>query len=158
MQVRREFPLPDTEWPGTREFWAGAARGELLIPRCDRCAAYVWYPEPKCPQCGGEHFTWARMSGEGRLFSYVVVHHVFLPQFEDKVPYIAVLVALDEDPNVHIVSNLVDCTPEDLEIDMPVKVVFRPLAFPGIERQVMAPMFTPASEEISRRRTSHASS
>ncbi len=32
-----EFPLPDTEWEVTREFWAAAVRGELVIPRCDVC-------------------------------------------------------------------------------------------------------------------------
>ena len=35
MSFRPDFPLPDTDWPPTREFWAAAARGELAVPRCD---------------------------------------------------------------------------------------------------------------------------
>ena len=35
------FPLPDTDWDATRAFWAGAERGELVIPRCGGCAGAV---------------------------------------------------------------------------------------------------------------------
>ncbi len=31
--MRPDFPLPDTTWEPTAEFWAGAAREELRIPR-----------------------------------------------------------------------------------------------------------------------------
>ena len=36
-----DFPLPDTEWEGTRGFWEAAAREQLAIPRC---AAYTPVP------------------------------------------------------------------------------------------------------------------
>jgi hypothetical protein len=143
MDVRTEFPLPDVAWEGTREFWAGAARGELVIPRCDGCTKLVWYPEKACRACRGESFTWAPMSGRGRLFAWTVVRHAFLPQFREKLPYVAGLVALEEDPAVRIVSNIVDCKPEELVADMPLRVVFRPLEFAGIPRHVAAPMFVP---------------
>jgi hypothetical protein len=38
----------------------------------------------------------------------------------------------------------VDCEPETLRAELPVRVVFRPLVFPNLERRVLAPMFTPA--------------
>ena len=141
--MRADFPLPDTEWEPTRAFWAGAARGELLIPRCDACAAYTWYPRTRCRVCRGEAFTWTVMSGRGRLFSWAVVTRAFLPQFEEKVPFVPALVALDEDPAVRLVTEIVDCDPDDLRFDMPVRVVYRSLEFDGIERRVMAPKFTP---------------
>jgi hypothetical protein len=142
--MRPDFPLPDVDWPPTREFWVGAACGELRIPRCDACSVLVWYPEPSCPACGGERFSWARMSGRGRLFSWAVVRRPFLPQFETLVPYVAALVALDEDPAIRLVTQVVDCPPERLRVDMPVRVVFRPLRFPGVAREVTAPLFLPA--------------
>ncbi len=50
MAIKRpDFPLPDLEDPLTAEFFAGAARGELVIPRCAGCDRWVWYPEPACP-------------------------------------------------------------------------------------------------------------
>ena len=49
------------------------------------------------------------------------------------------LVTLEEDPSVRFVTGLVDCEPEELEAEMPVHVVFRPLRFSDVERQMMAP-------------------
>ena len=143
------FPLPDTDWDATRPFWAGAKRGELVIPRCDGCGGYRWYPAATCKACGGEPFSWTVVSGRGRLFSWAVVRHGFLKPFEKKVPYVTALVTLEEDPAVRLVTNLVDCEADGLTVDMPVRVVFRPLVFPDTERQVMAPMFTPASETVA---------
>jgi len=144
MEVRPEFPLPDVAWPPTAEFWAGAARGELRIPRCDTCGRLRWYPEERCRSCEGEPMTWETMSGRGALFSWVVVTHPFLPQFADLVPFVPALVALEEDPAVRIPTRMVDCEPDDLDFEMPVRVVFRPLSFGGVEGTVAAPLFVPA--------------
>lgn len=141
--MRPDFPLPDTEWEPTRGYWAAAARGELAVPRCGACGAYAWYPTESCPACGHSSFTWTTMSGRGQLFAWTVVRHAFLPQFSAEVPYVPALVALDEDPAVRIVTRIVDCDPTHLSVDLPVRVVFRPLSFPGIDREVIAPFFTP---------------
>ncbi len=69
---------------------------------------------------------------------------LFAP-YKTKAPYVTGLVALDEDPAVRIVTNIVDCDPQRLEIDMPVRVVFRDLTFDGQERRVPAPFFVPIS-------------
>jgi uncharacterized OB-fold protein len=86
------------------------------------------------------------MSGRGRLFAWTVVRHAFLPQFAEDVPYATGLVSLDEDPSVRIVTRIVDCDPERLAFDLPVRVVFRPLTFPGMDRTVTAPFFAPAED------------
>jgi uncharacterized OB-fold protein len=141
--MHADFPLPDVNWEPTREFWAGAARGELLITRCDACARYVWYPESPCRSCGGAHLTWTPVSGRGRLFSWSVVHYAWIPQFKDQLPFVTGLVALEEAPAVRVVSYIVDCPPEKLRCDLPVSVVFRALRYPGGARQVIAPVFVP---------------
>lgn len=136
------FPLPDPGWEPTREFWAGAARRALRIPRCRGCQRYVWYPQPACNACGSAKLEWSTVSGRGRLYSWTVVHRAFVKPFAGKIPYVSGLVALDEAPYVRIVTNLVDCDPAQLAIDQPVQVVFRPLTFPDRD-PVMAPLFTP---------------
>jgi len=141
---RREFPLPDPEWPPTREFWARAARGELVVPRCDACRRWVWYPDVTCRFCGAALLTWTAVSGRGRLFSWSVVRRAFIPQLAAEVPYVAGLVAIEEDAAVRLVSRIVDCEPAALRIDMPMRVVFRPLRFVGVQEKVTAPMFVPA--------------
>jgi uncharacterized OB-fold protein len=143
---RADFPLPDLSDERTAEYFAGAARGELVLPRCDACGQLVWYPERRCPACSGESFTWTPVSGRGQVFSWTVVRRAFLPAFEDMVPFVTALISLDEDPAVRIVSYLVDCEPEAVVADMPVEAVFRPLRFPTVpDRSVPVPMFVPAS-------------
>jgi len=144
MDVRPEFPLPDTSWEPIREFWAGAARQELRLPRCDRCGRLCWYPRAKCRSCEGEAFTWQALSGRGTLFSWVVVTHPFLPQFAGLIPFAPALVALEEDPGARLATRMVDCNLDDLQFEMPVQVAFRPISFTGVEGEVIAPLFTPA--------------
>ena len=83
------------------------------------------------------------MAGRARLFSWAVVRSVFLPQFREKVPYLTGLVSLEEDPSVRLVTEIVDCQAEALEFDQPMEVVFRRLAFAGIDGAVMAPLWRP---------------
>jgi uncharacterized OB-fold protein len=140
--TRADFPLPDLDEPLTKEFFAGAARHELLIPRCDECDRWVWYPEETCPGCGGG-LTWTRTSGRGRLFSWAVVRRPFLPAFAEMVPFVTALVSLDEAPEVRIVTYVVDVDPAGLAADLPLQVAFRSLTFPTVpDRSVTVPMFT----------------
>jgi hypothetical protein len=141
MSFRSDFPLPDVEWEPTRPFWEAAARGELVIPRCEPCGLLVWYPDTACRGCGERRHLWTAVSGRGRLYSFAVVRRAFIPAFADDVPFVTGLVALAEDPAVRLVTRIVDSDPTALRVDQPVRVVFRPLAFPGIERRVVAPMF-----------------
>jgi uncharacterized OB-fold protein len=141
--MHTDFPAPDVTWEPTREFWAGAARGELLITRCDACRRYVWYPQAPCRHCGGARLTWMPVSGRGTLFSWCVLHHAWIPQFKEQLPFVTGLVALDEDPAVRLVTYIVDCPPEQVRGDMPVSVIFRLLRYPGSAAEVVAPMFVP---------------
>lgn len=140
-----DFPLPDINWEPTREFWAGAARGELMITRCDRCAHFVWYPQPPCRYCGGQQLRWERVSGRGTLFSWSVLHYAWIPQFKSQLPFVTGLVALVEAPAVRVVSYIAECPADALRCDMPVHAVFRPLRYPGSEGAVVAPVFVPTA-------------
>jgi uncharacterized OB-fold protein len=144
MAIKREdFPLPDTSDPITEPFYAGAARGELLMPRCTSCARFVWYPEEQCPDDGGA-LAWEPVSGDGTLFSWAVVQRAFLPAFADKVPFVTALIALAEDPSVRVPTYIVDAPTESLQPDMPVHVTFRPLSFTTVpDKSVVVPMFVP---------------
>ena len=138
-----KFPLPDTEWAPVAPFWAAAADGRLSLPRCDACGRLVWYPADQCRRCGGETQTWVDLSGRGTLFSWVVVHQQFLPQYEP--PYVTALVAVDEDPAVRLATRLVDVDPaaRDLTADQAVEVTFGPLRFPGVDGEVTAAFWRP---------------
>jgi uncharacterized protein len=139
------FPLPDTDWAPAAPFWVAAADGRLSLPRCDACGRLVWYPADACRRCGGEDQTWVDLSGRGTLFSWVVVHQQFLPQYEP--PYVTALIAVDEDPAARLATRVLDVDPlaPGLIIDQPMEVVFDVLAFPGVEGEVPAPFWRPIS-------------
>jgi uncharacterized OB-fold protein len=138
---REDFPLPDVDDEATAPFYAGAAEGELRIPKCTVCGAFVWYPEPVCPADSGS-LEWVAVSGKATLFSWAVVRRAFLPAFDDKTPFVTALVALDEDPRVRVPTYIVDTDPESLTADEPVEVDFRPLSFSTVPgKSVVVPMF-----------------
>jgi uncharacterized OB-fold protein len=136
-------PLPDPDFAPTRPFFQGAARGRLCIPRCRACRAWVWYPEESCPGCGEASPVWEDVSGRGTLYSWAVVRRALWKPFADRVPYATGLVALEEDCAVRLVTTLVDCTPDELRVGLPVHAVFRPLRFAEEARELVVPFFTP---------------
>ena len=140
----RNSPMPDLQFAPLRGFWDGAAAGELRIPRCGACGAWVWYPRPRCPACDGDALAWIATSGRGTLFSFAVVRRALWAPYAPFVPYATGLVALAEDPTVRLVTRFVDCDPDALRVDQPVRAVFRPLAFDGDARTCAAPFFTPS--------------
>jgi uncharacterized OB-fold protein len=143
------FPFPDPEWEPTRPFFAAAARGELAIPRCESCGCLNWYPPARCRACGGERLPYAAVSGRGALFSFAVVRRAWVAPFDAIAPYATGLVALEEDPRVRVVSYLVDCAPERLRVELPMRAVFRPLPLPGAPAELIVPLFAPADAAAS---------
>ncbi|MGP3916318.1 Zn-ribbon domain-containing OB-fold protein [Nonomuraea sp. 10N515B] len=128
------FPLPRLDEPLTGEFWRAAAQDRLAFPQCASCGRFCWYPEPCCPACGGTDLPWIEVRPAGRLFSWSVVHHAFLPAFAAHVPFVAAIAAIDSAPGVRLVSRLLG---DDPAMDAPVRVEFGWLGFG--EHKVRAP-------------------
>ena len=72
------------------------AKGELRLQRCKACALVRYPPGPACPWCTGNAFDWVPTSGRGTVYSYTEVRHAVQPAFRAHVPYLALLVELDE--------------------------------------------------------------
>jgi uncharacterized OB-fold protein len=70
------------------------------------------------------------------LYTWSVVYQNDLPPFPERVPYIAAVVDLAEGPRM--MTNLVDCTADQLSVGMPLEVVFRP-----VSDDVVLPVFRP---------------
>lgn len=142
-EMRAEFPLPDVAWPTLEPFWRGAAENELLIPRCEGCDRFDWYPSSTCRHCGSESRRWEPVSGSATLFSWSVVRYPWISQFASLLPMITALVVLDEDSAVRLATRIVDVGPADLCVDQPMEVTFRPMSFPSSTASVTAPFFRP---------------
>jgi uncharacterized OB-fold protein len=113
-------------------FWEGARRGELRVQQCAETGRLIFPPRPMSPWSPHTEPTWTRVSGRGTIWSFVVPHPPLLPQFAALAPYNVILVALDEDPRVRMVGNLLrsaggainEVDPRSIEIGAPVRVVF----------------------------------
>ena len=129
----RPLPAPT---PETKHFWEGTKAGELRLQRCDSCRHTYFPPRPFGPKCTSRKVSVVKAGGKGKLFSYVI-HHRPVPGF--KPPYAIAVVQLAEGPRM--MSNIVECeqTPEALQLDMELEVVF--------EKQndtITLPLFRPA--------------
>ena len=135
---------PDKNNPLTGPFWQAAEKGSLSLCWCVHCNQAVWYPASACPECS-HNTSWKSLSGRATLLSWSVVRVPLNPAFES--PYITALVLPEEAPHARLVTQLVDCTPEDLRCDMPLRVQFRELKTrSGVA--YMAPLFGPANYHL----------
>ena len=86
-----------------------------------------------CPVCRSLDDEWVAMSGAGTIWSFAVPHPPLLPAYAELAPYNVIVVALDEDPTIRFVGNLLarpdgpinEIDPATIEIGEPVRVTFQ---------------------------------
>jgi len=131
--ARSDLPTIEDE---TRPFWDALKEGRLMIARCASCGEVHYYPRAMCPFCWSEDVSLVEASGFGVLYTWSTVHVNDLPPFNQKVPYVAAQVDLDE--GVRITTMVVNADPKALSIGMPLQVVFE-----AISDDVTIPVFEP---------------
>jgi uncharacterized protein len=105
--ARSASPSPDPRVPlvdrDSRPWWEALARHELVLQRCDECAAWRWPARAICGRCSSFEWTWQPISGHGEIASWVVNHHAFSAAFAS--PYAVVTVRLAEQDDVALVGS-----------------------------------------------------
>lgn len=114
-------PLPATEGLA-KEFYDWCKQHELRFQRCAGCGTWRHVPREMCAECGSWKWEWAKSSGRGKVFTWTVVARALHPAFQHDTPYAPVVVEMDE--GVRLLSVVTDCTPDQLQIGMPVEVTF----------------------------------
>jgi uncharacterized OB-fold protein len=131
-----QHPKPGLDWE-TRAYWEGAGRGELVLQRCGDCGTTQHRPRGLCVSCLSdaiEHFV---ASGRGTVYTYTITNQNQAPGFREAVPYVLAYVELEE--GVRLLTNVIGCEPERVEIGLPVVVDFTPP-----EGEIAIPRFRPA--------------
>ena len=108
----------------TEPYWEAAKEERLVAPRCAECGTFRFPPTPFCPECRAQAVDWVEPK-DPSVFSYTVVRG--LPGSAELV-LVPVVVEFADAPRVHVVSNVVDVDPDDVEIGMPLDVAFVEIA------------------------------
>jgi uncharacterized OB-fold protein len=136
-EMPRPRPLVDDL---TRPFWELAKQNVLAVQRCKECGRYQHPPRPLCLSCFAGRLDFEPVSGRARLWSYTVTRHPLIRGFEGLLPYVCLVVQLQEQPDLFMVS---DWRPdphqlEGLRIGMPMRVVFE-----RVDHELVLPQFRP---------------
>ena len=122
MSERYEPPVTDVSAP----FWDAAREKRLTIQRCADCERWIWYPRSACTGCLGEDLRWTDVAGAGSVYAVSVHHRPGVAEMNDRVPYAVALVELQE--GVRMLTNIVDCDPESVQIGQQVSVAWEALS------------------------------
>jgi len=117
-------PLPKRT-KANAEFFDGLARGELMAQVDQQTGELHFPPALYYPQRLGEKPSWSKLSGRGRIWSWIIMHQKYFEGFANELPYNVIMVELDE--GVTMMSTLVDGNAA-LEVNAPVEVVFDTVA------------------------------
>ncbi len=131
--IEKPLPRPNED---TAPYWEATQKGELRMQRCGDCNHVRFPPALLCPRCLSEKFEWAKLSGRGVVFSWIIVHQSQHPAFNADTPYNVTIVQLDEGPRLH--THIVDCLNDEIHIGMSVEVVFG-----RINDEISLPKFRP---------------
>lgn len=132
-----EMPSPAAN-AETAGWWEACLSHRLVVQRCARCAATRHPPGPICPSCRSRSSQWAELTGTGTVYTFSIVRQALVPALAGTVPYVVAAIEPDGGDGVRMVSNVVDCHPEEVAVGMAVEVVWEDMS-----PQLSLPRFRP---------------
>jgi uncharacterized OB-fold protein len=123
MSEQNRKPLPavdDLSLP----FWEAAKQHKLVVQRCQECSYFNHPPRLACDACQSQQLQFEPVSGQGTIYTFTVMHQPNIAGFEDQIPYINILVELEEQPLLFMVSNLPDSEKDKVRIGGQVEAYF----------------------------------
>ncbi len=115
----KPLPLPTQE---TYPFWEYCKKHELRMQKCSQCGCLRYPPSIICPECQSMEAEWTKLTGKGKVYSFVIYHHVYNKSFANDIPYAVAAIKMEEGPRM--MGNITGCKIEDIKINMPVEVYF----------------------------------
>jgi uncharacterized OB-fold protein len=112
--------------PAAAPFWDATRSRVLLLPWCAQCERAMWYPRDVCPACLDSAIEWREAAGTGVVYASTVNHLPGPGRSPSDVPYVVALIDLTE--GVRMMSNVVDCAPDDVAAGMDVKLTWKALS------------------------------
>jgi uncharacterized OB-fold protein len=122
MTARQEPRASDEAQP----FWDATREQRFVLPWCTDCNLAIWYPRTTCPACFGSAVEWRDDPGRGTVYAATVHHRPGPGRAAEDGPYVVVLVDLDA--GVRLMSNVIGCDPDAVRVGMRVAVAWEPLS------------------------------
>jgi uncharacterized protein len=123
MSDTRAKPVPVAD-EITQPFWDAAKERRLVIQRCAACGYYNHPPRNVCDACLSQELRFEQVTGRGRIYTFTIMHQRDVPGFETEAPFINIVVELEEQPMLLMVSNLPIAERGKVHIDSAVLVEF----------------------------------
>ncbi len=98
-------PLPAAD-ELSQPFWEAAKQHRLVVQRCQECGYFNHPPRPACDACQSQQLQFEPVSGRGTIYTFTVMYQPNIAGFEDQIPYVNILVELEEQPLLFMVANL----------------------------------------------------
>lgn len=109
--------------PKSPRIWQLAGiRYRLIGSKCLKCGRVFIGLRKVCPHCGSREFKDVALSRRGKIYSYTVIRTPPTER-ENYGPYIIAIVELDD--GCKLTAEIVDCSPEEIDIGTEVEAVFR---------------------------------
>jgi uncharacterized OB-fold protein len=118
----RPAPIPDAE---SAPYWAATVEGRLMVQRCTACGHCQLYGRPHCLLCRAP-VEWIEATGRGTVYSFTIIRQNPSRSFRHLLPFVVALIDLDEGPR--LMSNIVGCEPDAVQIGAAVQVRFEPVS------------------------------
>jgi uncharacterized OB-fold protein len=87
-------------------FWTGLQAGRFRMPRCSRCARWIWPADWRCAACGSFRLDWIDVAPHGFVYSWTRTWYPFVAERADDLPYVVVLVELPEAGRSRLLGTL----------------------------------------------------
>jgi uncharacterized OB-fold protein len=114
-------PLPVVT-EANHHFWCGGADGRLHILRCGDCGRWIHPFAGRCSACGSTQIAPQPVSGRATVVGFTVNHQPWSRDVE--VPYVVAIVALEEQADLRLMTNLPRTPIAEVRVGLPVKVFF----------------------------------
>jgi hypothetical protein len=89
-------------------FRAIVTSGRLCLQQCDNCGSRSHPPRMFCGNCFSGEYSYPEISGAGTVYSYTISRQTAEAAWRDELPYLTVVVELDEGPRMVGAATIAD--------------------------------------------------
>ncbi|RKS90070.1 hypothetical protein DEU37_1389 [Microbacterium sp. AG790] len=101
-------------------YWDSLREHAVKVQKCAQCGAFRYIPKEICNRCFSGGWTWEPIEGTGTVYTHTTIRRAPTPAYQPDAPYTIVHVTMSE--GFRMIGRLHGVAPEDVRIDMPVRV------------------------------------